>query len=140
MIGPGSPATEAAVADFAAREGVAVLGARPYAELPGYVQALDLGVIPFRADDPFVQGINPNKVYQYLAGGAPVITTPVLDLEASAPDLQFAATEDEWARAVGVALAATADPGRRRSLARAHDWDALAARMVREIESRLPAA
>ncbi len=140
LIGPGSPATDAAVADFAARAGVAVLGARPYAELPAYVQALDLGVIPFRADDPFVQGINPNKVYQYLAGGAPVITTPVLDLEASAPDLQFAATEDEWARAVGVALAATADPGRRRSLARAHDWDALAARMVREIESRLPAA
>ncbi len=140
LIGPGSPATDAAVADFAARAGVAVLGARPYAELPAYVQALDLGVIPFRADDPFVQGINPNKVYQYLAGGAPVITTPVLDLEASAPDLQFAASEDEWARAVGVALAATADPGRRRSLARAHDWDALAARMVREIESRLPAA
>ena len=92
------------------------------------------------ADDPFVQGINPNKVYQYLAGGAPVITTPVLDLEAGAPDLQFAATEEEWAHAVRLALAAPADRDRRRSLARSHDWDALAARMVREIESRLPAA
>jgi glycosyltransferase involved in cell wall biosynthesis len=140
LIGPGSPATDAAVAEFATREGVAVLGSRPYADLPGYVQALDLAVIPFRADDPFVQGINPNKVYQYLAGGAPVITTPVLDLGPSAPDLQFAATEEEWARAAGAALDASPDRARRRSLARAHDWDALAATMVREIESRLPAA
>ena len=140
LIGPGSPATDAAVADFATREGVAVLGARPYAELPAYVQALDLAVIPFRADDPYVQGINPNKVYQYLAGGAPVITTPVLDLEPGAPDLQFAVTADEWARAAGIALDATPDRTRRRSLARAHDWDAIAARMVNEIEARLPAA
>lgn len=140
LIGPGSPATDAAVAEFAGREGVAVLGPRPYADLPGYLQALDAGVIPFRADDPFVQGINPNKVYQYLAAGVPVVTTPVLDLEERAPDLHFAAREDEWARAIASALDAGRAPERRRELARAHDWDALAERMVREIASRLPAA
>lgn len=140
LIGPGSPATDAAVAELAAREGVAVLGSRPYAELPGYMQALDVGVIPFRADDPFVQGINPNKVYQYLAAGVPVITTPVLDLAPRSPELQFAASESEWTNALGAALAAGPDREARRAIARGHDWDALAARMVREIEARLPAA
>jgi len=82
LIGPGSPATEAAIRELASREGVHVLGPRPYADLPAYVQGLDVGVIPFRANDPHVQGINPNKVYQYLAAGVPVVTTPVLDLEA----------------------------------------------------------
>ncbi len=140
LIGPGSPATDAAIASFGAREGVAVLGPRPYADVPAYMQALDVGVIPFRASDPFVQGINPNKVYQYLAAGAAVVTTPVLDLPESAPDLNYAATPDAWARALGAALDAPSDRARRRALARPHDWDALAARMVAEIEARLAAA
>ena len=104
------------------------------------MQALDVGVIPFRADDPFVQGINPNKVYQYLAAGLPVITTPVLDLQESPPDLLFATTNEEVTRALGLALDAPSAPERRRALARSHDWDVLAARMVNEIEARLRAA
>src|SRR6185436_15379329 len=83
LIGPGSPATDGAIRDLASREGVAVLGPRPYADVPAYMQGLDVGVIPFRASDPFVQGINPNKVYQYLAAGIPVATTPLLDLSPS---------------------------------------------------------
>src|SRR5262249_5186624 len=45
LVGPGSPATQEAVAALAAREGVAVLGPRPYAEIPATMQALDVGVI-----------------------------------------------------------------------------------------------
>jgi glycosyltransferase involved in cell wall biosynthesis len=140
LLGPGSPATDAAVSAFGRREGVAVLGPRPYEDVPAYMQALDVGVIPFRSADPFVQGINPNKVYQYLASGVPVVTTPVLDLDAGPPDLAYASTPPEWESALGAALDAPADRTRRRALARPNDWDALAARMVREIESRLPAA
>mgnify|MGYP001335228249 CR=1 FL=1 len=140
LIGPGTPATDAAVAEFSRREGVAVLGPRPYADVPAYMQGLDVGVIPFRASDPYVQGINPNKVYQYLAAGLPVITTPLLDLAPSPPDLTFAATPAEIEQALTLALAVAPESSRRRSLARPHDWDALAARMVAEIESRLAAA
>ena len=140
LVGPGSPATDAAVAELGRREGVAVLGPRPYEQVPAYMQALDVGVIPFRADDPFVQGINPNKVYQYLAAGLPVLTTPLLDLRESAPDLLFATDDRSMSQALATALDAPADRERRRALARPHDWDALAARMVHEIEARLPAA
>ena len=140
LMGPGSPATDAAVADFARREGVAVLGPRPYADVPAYMQGLDVGVIPFRASDPFVRGINPNKIYQYLAAGLPVISSPILDLPERTPDLLFATTPEEMTRALAAALDAPADPARRRALARQHDWDALAARMVQEIEARLAAA
>ena len=66
--------------------------------------------------------------------------TPLLDLAPSAPDLLFAATPDAVAAALAQALDAPADPARRRTLARPHDWDALAARMVAEIEARLAVA
>jgi glycosyltransferase involved in cell wall biosynthesis len=137
LIGPGDPATEAAVRALAGRGGVAWLGPRPYEEVPAWLQGLDVGVIPFRAADPHVRGINPNKVYQYLAAGLPVVTTPLLDLPPAPPALQFAAGVAEWERAVARALEAPRDPERSRALARPHDWDALAARMVEEIERRL---
>jgi hypothetical protein len=100
------------------------------------MQALDVGVIPFRANDPYVQGINPNKVYQYLASGIPVVTTPVLDLEPDPPHLQFASDPAGMTAAVGRALGAPAARAARRALARPHDWGVLAARMVNEIETR----
>jgi UDP-galactopyranose mutase len=140
LVGPGSPATEARVRALAAREGVAVLGPRPYDQAPAYLQAFDLGVIPFRALDPYVQGINPNKVYQYLASGLPVVTTPLLDLPSQSPMLQYAADVDSFVAAAGRALGAPPDREACRALARPHDWGALADRMVTEIESRLGAA
>jgi glycosyltransferase involved in cell wall biosynthesis len=139
LIGPGIPSTADSVRRLAAREGVRVLGSRPYAEIPAWMQALDVGVIPFRANDPHVQGINPNKVYQYLASGIPVVTTPVLDLEPAPPHLQFASDPAATTAAVGRALDQPAPREARRALARPHDWGALAARMVGEIESRVAA-
>lgn len=139
LAGPGSPATEAAIAALAARGGVARLGPRPYPEAPATMQAFDVGVIPFRAQDPYVQGINPNKVYQYLASGIPVVTTPLLDLPPVPPMLQFASGPSEFVAAVQRAMELSRDPGAIRSLARPHDWNAIAQRMVSEIERRLPA-
>jgi len=139
LLGPGTPATETQVGRLASRPRVVRLGPRPYAQAPAYLQACDVGVIPFRAQSPYVQGINPNKVYQYLASGIPVVTTPLLDLSPSSPQLQFAVDPGGFADAVGRALDARPDPEACRAFARPHDWGALAARLVGEIESRLSA-
>jgi len=128
------------VRELAARGGVAVLGPRPYERAPAYLQAFDVGVIPFRAHDPFVRGINPNKVYQYLASGIPVVTTPLLDLPSTAPMLQYASDPAGFVAAVGRALAGASDREACRALARPFDWDELARRMVTEIERRIGTA
>jgi glycosyltransferase involved in cell wall biosynthesis len=137
LIGPGSSATDREVRALVGRGGVALLGPRPYDQIPAYMQALEVGVIPFRAQDRYVQGINPNKVYQYLAAGRPVVTTPVQDLDPVSPTLQFASNPSETVAAVGRALDAAVDPAACRSLARPHDWAGLAARMVSEMERTL---
>jgi glycosyltransferase involved in cell wall biosynthesis len=146
LVGPGSPATAASLAEFARRDGVRVLDAVPYEQVPAVMQSFDVGVIPFRAGDPHVAGINPNKVYQYLAAGIPVVTTPILDLTPDPPALTFARDPGEMAAAVGAALAARSHPEdarrlaeRCRALARPHDWSVLASRMVSTIEERLAA-
>jgi hypothetical protein len=64
------------------------------------------------------------------------VTTPVLDLPADPPRIGFAAGPDAMAQAVARALDAPRDREALRAIARPHDWDALAARMVSEIERR----
>jgi hypothetical protein len=54
--------------------------------------------------------------------------------------LWFAADPASMVRAVEGALDAPADVSTRRAWARQHDWNALAARMVGEIEARAAAA
>jgi glycosyltransferase involved in cell wall biosynthesis len=51
-------------------------GALPYADLPAYLQAGDVGVVPYRRSD-FNDASCPLKVFEYLAAGLPVVTTGV---------------------------------------------------------------
>jgi len=66
-------------APLRSRPNLHVLGPRPYAELPGYLGALDVAIIPF-LDTPLVRSTHPVKVYEYLAAGLPVVTTPMEEI------------------------------------------------------------
>lgn len=52
------------------------LGERPYEELPAYLKYFDLTHIPFVLS-PLVLGVNPIKLYEYLAAGKRVVSTPL---------------------------------------------------------------
>jgi len=55
---------------------VHVLGQKPYATLPGYCRAFDVGIIPFLRNELTVRA-NPLKLREYLAAGLPVVATPL---------------------------------------------------------------
>lgn len=52
----------------------------PHEELPSYIAAIDLCVIPFDHMHPTAYFSAPNKLWEYLAVGRPVITTPLPDV------------------------------------------------------------
>ncbi len=55
-------------------------GRKPYDQVPAYVQAFDVCWVPF--DQSRVsRAANPVKIYEYLALGKPVVTTPVADTD-----------------------------------------------------------
>ena len=56
--------------------GAAVLGARPAALVPGYLQHAAALVVPHVVDD-FTDSLDPIKLYEYLAVGRPIVSTPV---------------------------------------------------------------
>lgn len=62
-------------------ENVHLLGPRPYADVPAYVEAFDVATIPFRCNG-LTEDTNPIKVYEYLAVGVPVVSTPMPEVAA----------------------------------------------------------
>jgi glycosyltransferase involved in cell wall biosynthesis len=55
------------------------LGGKQYNELPHYLAGWDIAIIPF-ANNESTKFISPTKTPEYLAGGKPVISTPITDV------------------------------------------------------------
>lgn len=59
------------------------LGVRPHADVRAYLEAFDVCLLPHRVTE-FTRSLDPLKLYEYLAAGRPVISTPT----GNAPDLE----------------------------------------------------
>jgi UDP-galactopyranose mutase len=55
------------------------MGNKPYRELPAYLAGWDVALLPF-AQNEATKFISPTKTPEYLAGGKPVVSTPVKDV------------------------------------------------------------
>jgi hypothetical protein len=64
-----------------------------------YTAAFDVGLIPF-LPGPIGDGINPVKMWMYLAEGKPVVTTWLRECRRYAPHVRAAATAEEFIGAV----------------------------------------
>lgn len=55
------------------------LGPKKYAELPVYLAGWDVAMMPFAINEA-TRFISPTKTPEYLAGGRPVVSTPIVDV------------------------------------------------------------
>lgn len=56
------------------------LGRKGYSVLPNYLHQFDLGFIPHKISK-LTQTMNPLKIYEYLACGKPIVSTPIAGIE-----------------------------------------------------------
>ena len=61
---------------LARRPSMHLLGARPYADVPAYLQHADVVIVPHRVS-PFTESLDPIKAYECLAITTPTVATPV---------------------------------------------------------------
>ena len=79
------------------RANVHLLGARPHDQLPRYLRAMDLGLIPYRIT-PYTANVFPTKLNEYLAMGLPVVSTAIEEIiffRQAHPDLVTVARDPE---------------------------------------------
>ncbi len=65
--------------DLPNRSNIHYLGKKTYEELPAYLSAWDIALMPFAINES-TRFISPTKTPEYLAAGKPVISTPIKDV------------------------------------------------------------
>jgi glycosyltransferase involved in cell wall biosynthesis len=121
-VGAGDPRTD--ISALERLPNVHLLGARPYVALPEVLRGADVALVPYAIND-LTSSVFPMKVYEYLAAGLPVVTTPLPAL-AEITGVVVAADAPATVAAVERALAEDGPAARRaRSAAvRENSWDA----------------
>jgi uncharacterized SAM-binding protein YcdF (DUF218 family) len=75
VIGP----EQVDVTALTARANIALLGQRPHDEVPAYVKAFDVALVPYLRSD-FTESVYPVKLNEYLAMGVPVVATDLPEI------------------------------------------------------------
>lgn len=126
-------------ADLPKRPNLHYLGGKGYDDLPKYLGGWDVALMPFAINES-TRFISPTKTPEYLAGGRPVVSTPIVDVVRHYGDLEavkIAATADEFISACDQALALSRRKGdwlkAVDAALSALSWDETFARMNAEI-------
>ena len=103
MVGP---VVKIADEDLPRRHNIHYLGSKTYEQLPAYLCGWDVALMPFAMNES-TEFISPTKTPEYLAGGKPVVSTPIRDVVRHYGQLEgvkIAATADEFVAACEAAL------------------------------------
>lgn len=117
---------------------VVCCGPQPHSEVPRWIGAFDVCLIPFTRDC-IATAADPIKLYEYSALGKPIVSTvPFAGVPATCP-LWVAATASEVVRAITAALA-TDTPSHqaaRRAFARQQTWEQRAGAFATAVQASL---
>ena len=123
--------------DLPKRPNICYLGSKTYDQLPAYLSGWDVALMPFAMNES-TEFISPTKTPEYLAGGKPVVSTPIRDVVRHYGHLQgvkIASTAEEFVDACEAALELSRNPesgwlGEADLMLSASSWDTTQARMA----------
>jgi uncharacterized SAM-binding protein YcdF (DUF218 family)/glycosyltransferase involved in cell wall biosynthesis len=123
LVGP----AQSDVAELERVPNVRLLGVKSHAELPAYVKAFDVGIVPYRLSE-YTANVYPVKLNEYLVMGVPVVATPLHEIERFNRDhgdvVAVAADSEAFAAATRIAAARrhTHEADERIEVARRNSW------------------
>ena len=107
---------KADVTELQQLDNVFLLGRRRYEDLPGYCAAFDAALLPFVMNG-MTRSVNPVKLYEYLAAGLPVVSTPLPEARRYDGPVTVVNTAEGFAAACDRILSSD-HPGRREAISR----------------------
>lgn len=106
---------------------VSFVGQRAYHELAGYLAGFDVCIIPHLCN-ALTRSMDPIKLYDYLASGKPIVSTPVAGVERFPDVVYVGSTPEEFIAGVDEALQEDERlKARRRAYAQENTWPRRAA-------------
>ena len=134
MVGPVVKISEE---DLPHQPNIHYLGSKTYEQLPYYLSGWDVALMPFAMNES-TQFISPTKTPEYLAGGKPVVSTPIKDVVRHYGQLEgvaIASSPEEFVAACDKALELARNPesgwlAEADLMLSASSWDTTQARMA----------
>ena len=127
MIGPvdASLAVDPAWQRLQTEKRCVVLGSQPHEELPRWMAAIDVALIPYRAT-PLNHACSPMRLFDHLASGKIIVATNACDqIQDYDEFVRIADRQDDFVELMANALSETrsqVDSRRQREFASAHTW------------------
>jgi glycosyltransferase involved in cell wall biosynthesis len=111
---------------------VRYLGVQPHSRVRAFLEGFDVCLIPHRVTE-FTRSLDPLKLYEYLAAGRPIVSTPLPVAPELADFVTYARSPDELVALAGRELAADGEARRlaRRGAVRELTWAARAQQVER---------
>lgn len=145
LVGPFRPEGLAGLTELLQLPNVEYVGPVPYQDLPDTVNQMEVCLLP-RTQSPRSLACNPLKLYECMAAGKPLVSTP-LEVMDEFSHFLYLATPENFAARAGEALSdvrsGTFQASRRQAaldLARSRSWAARATRITERVDQLLAQA
>jgi glycosyltransferase involved in cell wall biosynthesis len=121
------------------KKNIHFLGHRKYELLPAYLKAFDVGLLPYKLNTQVINS-NPKKLREYLAGGKPVVSVRVREVEKYGGMVEIVDSPDGFADAIRRSIDGdTAEMRQERIEAmREESWERKVDRIGRIVRERIP--
>jgi len=139
MLGPVIKITQQ---DLPCAANIHYLGMQSYADLPAFVKAFDVAMLPFALNEA-TRFISPTKTLEYMAAHKPIVSTPITDVVSLYGSVvRIAETPEQFVAQAEQALEEPPQPRAQRKereerLLAQHTWDRIAHEMQALIDDRL---
>jgi len=99
-------------------------GERGYEEIPAFIEAFDVGLIPYRINE-VTRAVYPVKLHEYLSLGKPVVATSLPELDQFSDVIWIAKTKEQFVEYIRYALNEKNRGIRRKRIkvAKENSWD-----------------
>lgn len=122
LIGPVAKPVRERVDELTRRTNVHYLGVVEHSRAGAYMAAADAGLIPFVKNELTIR-VNPNKLYEYLAAGCPVVSIDISpEVRALRDHIYLAENADEFIQLINEVLSRERRISEWNRVASNHDW------------------
>jgi glycosyltransferase involved in cell wall biosynthesis len=105
------------------RPNIELVGKKPYEQLPSLMAEASVGMIPFVIND-LIKATNPIKLFEYLAAGLPVVSTPMPEVVAMQTPALIACEETAEGFAAAIERLGSRDVSEQAmEIASGHSWE-----------------
>jgi len=119
-------------------QNIKLLGEKKYQDIPGYLKAFDVALIPFKIN-PLIKATNPVKIYEYFSQGKAVVSTNLPELKKYQSLLYLSQDHSEFLNNIKSALKERKNIiSKRVEIAKSNQWSNKARQISSELNKLFP--